>query len=238
MKTATQPSSICKTCDSRKNGIFCELSDMHLDAIESSKTVNNYKPRQTLFYEGNQPYGLYCVSRGKVKIYKMDADGHQKIVRLAGPGDTLGYRCMLAGEPYSATAETLEDSTICFIDKTTFFHTLQTHPQTASHVLKTLARDLGQAEKQELNLVHKSIRERLAELFLVFKSRYGVIVEQGVKLDISLSRQDFADLIGTTQESVIRLISEFKNDKLIAVEKKEIILLDIPNLTEAANIVD
>lgn len=228
----------CKTCSTRGKSVFCDLSFDHLQDINSAKTTNHYKPHQVIFYEGNQPYGLYCVSSGKVKIFKMDADGHQQIVRLAAPGDIMGYRCLLAGQPYTSSAETLEEANICFIDKKTFFHVLDTHPITASHVMTLLATDLGRAERQIANMVHKNIRERLAELFLVFKNKYGEKTKQGVKLNISLTREEIAELIGTTQESVIRLISEFKQDNLITVTGREITLLDLSRLTETANLAD
>lgn len=228
----------CKTCSTRGKSVFCDLSSDHLQEIDEAKTTNHYKAHQVIFYEGNQPYGLYCISSGKVKIYKMDADGHQQIVRLAAPGDIMGYRCMLADQPYASSAETLEEASICFIDKKTFFHILETHPVTGFHVMTLLATDLGRAENQIANMVHKNIRERLAELFLVFKNRYGEKTRNGVKLNITLTREEIAELIGTTQESVIRLISEFKQDNLITVAGREITLLDLPRLTETANLVD
>ncbi|MBI4411955.1 MAG: Crp/Fnr family transcriptional regulator [Deltaproteobacteria bacterium] len=235
----TKPVPIhCKTCSTRGKSVFCDLSADHLHEIDSAKTTNHYKSHQVIFYEGNQPYGLYCVSAGKIKIYKMDADGHQQIVRLAGPGDIMGYRCLLAGQPYTSSAETLEESEICFVDKKTFFQILGSHPTTAFNVMTLLATDLGRAERQIANMVHKNIRERLAELFLVFKNKYGEKTKKGVKLNITLTREEIAELIGTTQESVIRLISEFKQDNLITVAGREITLLDLPRLTETANLAD
>lgn len=230
------PSVHCQTCHSRGKSVFCDLSADHLKEIDGAKTTNHYKPHQVVFYEANQPYGLYCIASGKVKVYKMDPQGHQQIVRLAGPGDLLGYRCLLGGEPYSATAETLEEAEICFVDKRTFFHVLETHPITAFHVLSLLSKDLGRAESQMVNLVHKNIRERLAELLLVFEKRYGEKTKNGIRINLSLTREELAELIGTTQESVIRLITEFKEDGLIGVEGRQITLLDIPGLAETANL--
>ncbi|MBI4125796.1 MAG: Crp/Fnr family transcriptional regulator [Deltaproteobacteria bacterium] len=235
--TAKAPSMHCQTCQSRGRSVFCDLSEAHLKELDQAKTTNHYKPRQVVFYEGNDPYGLYCIASGKIKIYKCDAQGHQQIVRLAGPGDLMGYRCLLADEPYSATAETIEEADICFVDKKTFFHVLDTHPATALHVLSVLASDLGRAENKMVDLVHKNIRERLAELLLVFQTKYGQKAKNGgVRLNITLTREELAELIGTTQESVIRLMSEFKQDGLIHVEGRTITLLDLKKLTETANL--
>ena len=230
------PSIRCQTCGHRKESVFCDLSAEHLQEIDKAKTTNHYKRQQIIFYEGNQPYGLYCICSGKIKVFKVDEQGHQQIVRLAGPGDILGYRCLLSSEPYSATAEAIEDADICFMDKNTFFHVLETHPATAMHVMSKLAADLGQAEKQMVNIVHKNIRERLAELLLIFDRKYGEKVHNGKRLNISLTREELAELIGTTQESVIRLISEFKQDGLIAVDGRIITIINRDRLIETANL--
>lgn len=235
----SKPASLqCQTCKSRGEGVLCDLSEEHLKTLNAAKTTNHYQQNQVIFYEGNQPFGLYCISAGKVKIVKMDVEGHQQIVRLAGPGDLIGYRSLLAGVPYSATAQTLEDATICFIDKNTFFHILETHPATVFHVMKALAQDLGKAEHQIVNLSHKNIRERLAELLLIFEKKYGEKTPQGIHLNIRLTREELAELVGTTQESVIRLLSEFKQDGLVAVDGRDITLLNVKKLTETANLPD
>lgn len=228
----------CTTCSTRDRGVFCDLVESHLGDMDKAKTTNQYKQRQIIFYEGNRPYGVYCVSEGKVKIYKSDLEGHQQIVRLAGPGDILGYRALLSGQPYEATAETLEFSTICFFDKATFFRILETHPTTSFHVMKLLAKDLGTAEKQTLNITHKNLRERLAELFLVFGNRYGKKINGGVLLDINLTREEFAELIGATQESVIRTISDFREEGLIVVDGRSITIKDQKKLNQVANLTE
>lgn len=225
----------CQICTSREKSVFCDLSKDHLMELDEAKTTNGYRPRQTIFYEGNQPYGLYCIASGKVKIFKMDPQGHQQIVRLAGSGDILGYRCLLAQEPYSATAETLEETQICFINKKTFFHVLETHPATALQVFSVLARELGKSEAKLVDLVHKNVRERLAGLLLVFHGKYGTKTKEGSQLGISLSREEMAELIGTTPESVIRMMTEFKQERLIAVEGRKITLLNIKKLSEEAD---
>ncbi|MBX7148694.1 Crp/Fnr family transcriptional regulator [bacterium] len=232
MKTNT----LCQNCNTREKSIFCDLSHEHLKEMDSVKTTNTYKAHQAIFYEGNRPYGLYCVSSGKVKLYKMDADGNQKIVRIAGPGDILGYRCLLSDEPYTATAETIEEAKICFVDKTTFTDIIEADPKTTHNLLKTLSIELRQAEQESFNVVHKSVRERVAELLLIFNKRFGQKVKDGFLLDISLSRQELADCVGTTQESVIRTLSDFKKEELISESGKQIIITDVENLIDAANL--
>lgn len=228
----------CEDCESKGQGVFCHLEGEELKKLDKSKIVNHYKAHQTLFYEGNLPYGLYCVSTGKVKIYKTNADGDQLIVRIAGPGDLLGYRSLIANEPYKASAETIEDSSICFVDKSIFQATMTNHKPTNDLVMKMLAQELGKAEDDRMNFVHKTIRERLAEILLLFRIKYGLESAQGIVLDISLTREEIANLIGSTQESVIRQLSEFKSDGFIQVQGRKITLTNVEALIEAANYPD
>lgn len=228
----------CMTCESRGQGVFCDLSQEHLEELNRAKIPENYKIHQSIFQEGAYPGGLYCIVKGKVKIFKTDSHGNKQIVRLAGPGDILGYRCLLSQEPYTANAEALEEVTICFISKKLFLHLLESSPKTAFNVMALLSKNLGQAEQQLFNTNHKNIRERMAELLLVFKRRYGEETKEGIHLNIQLSRNEIAEMIGTTQESAIRLMSDFKQNKLIAVEGRKITLLDVPGLIQIANLDD
>lgn len=226
----------CSTCENRGCGIFCNLSPSQLDSLKISKVVNNYRPHQAIFYAGNPPQGIYCIQSGKIKVYSLDTDGHQQIIRISGPGDLLGYGSLLSGERHDATAETLEDSTICFIEKRNFMHLLETHPKIALKFMQTLALDLQNAHRTMFTLAYKSVRERLAELLLLLHTRYGRKTSEGIRLDISLTRREIAEIIGATQESVIRLVSEFRQKGYLQVDGHTIILRDLPNLTDTAHI--
>ncbi len=226
----------CQNCTVRSSSLFCDLCAEFVEELDQAKSTNQYKPRQIIFYEGNDPLGVYCVARGKVKLYKTDVEGHQQILRLAGNGDVIGYRSVVAQEPHSVTAETMEEAKICFIDKATFLHIFERHPKTAFRVTSSLGKELRQSGDQVINLAHKNTRERLAEVLLLLKGKFGQQDPQGIKLDLSLSRQELANMIGTTQESVVRLLSEFKQEGTIQVDRRQITLLNTAKLTEMANL--
>ena len=107
----------CETCPSKGKGIFCELSNDELGEVSSQKVVNTYKKGQTLFVQGNPPYGMYCVSNGNIKITQVGEDGKEAIVRIATAGDVLGHRSLFTEQFYNATATAIDDTTVCFIDK-------------------------------------------------------------------------------------------------------------------------
>jgi len=214
------------------------LSDKHLTELDQKKTAARYPAHQVIFHEGNQPFGIHCVTSGKVKVYKVDSEGRQQILRIAGPGDILGYRCLLLDEFYSVSAETIEEATVCFFDKQTFLHTLETHPQTALNVMKALSEDLGEVEQRVTDLVQKSVRERLIDLLLKLKARYGSATPQGFLLNIELSREEMAEMIGTTSESVIRQLSDLREEKLIQVDGRKITLRQVEKMALEAGLVD
>ena len=107
----------CKDCPSKDNGIFCELQSISLDEVSKHKVTNTFKKGQTLFVEGTPPFGLYCISKGNIKISKMVIDGKDSIVRIATDGDILGHRSIFTDQYYSATATALEETSVCFISE-------------------------------------------------------------------------------------------------------------------------
>lgn len=231
------PRITCYDCIHLEESVFCDLGGEHLARLDAAKTLNCYQPRQVIFYEGNEPFGIHCVCSGQVKIYKSDPQGRQHIIRLLGSGDAMGHRSLLAGTVYSASAETLTDATVCFIDKKTFLHILETHPTTAMHVMCMLARDLEKQQEHSVGLVHKNVRERLAELLLAFQVRFGRKTKKGIELEILLTREELAELIGTTQESVIRLLSEFRQEGVVETNGRLITLLHPQKLADSAGTV-
>ena len=228
----------CKNCPCKESSAFCGLCPELLDELHQTKAVNVYKRNQVIFYEGNVSTGAYCIQTGKVKIYKTDEEGHEQILSLATTGDLIGYRSLLTNQPHSVTAAALEDTTLCFIDRSMFLKIFQRHPQTASQVAALMGEQLRQSGELTLDLAHRNIRERFAEMLLVLAKRFGIENDDGCQLDLALSRRDMANMIGTSEESVVRLLSEFKDDGLVHVNRREITLCDSQKLADTANLND
>jgi CRP-like cAMP-binding protein len=158
----------CEHCPSREKGIFCDLEQTALADVAHHKVLNSYKKGQTIFFQGNPPYGLNCISNGKIKVSKVGNDGKESIIRIAGPGDVLGHRSLFSKENYSATATVIEDAMICFLDKTYIYSALKNNPSIALNMIEKLSKEMGAAESRNASMSQKSARERLAELFLNF----------------------------------------------------------------------
>lgn len=232
----SKPAPSCSDCESRSMGILCNLEDHVLEKLNQHKTSNRYQKGQIIFYEGNQAFGLYGVYSGRVKLYKTGIEGRRQIVRICGPGDILGYRALFAGEPYHATAESLEDSTICCIDKGVFFSVIGENPRFAVDLLKKLSVELRGAENLAASIAHRPVRQRMAELLLMLQETYGKPQKKGVCIHLELTREEMAEMIGVTQETAIRLLSEFKKSGYISVEERTITVLNSKSLLDAAEL--
>lgn len=228
-----QPKTDCTKCGTKcLNPLGC-LPDEILNEFNAMKSARTYKQGQIIFYEDNKPFGVYCIESGKIKLTKYTPDGKTYIARIAKGGDLLGYRAFLTQEPYSATAEAMEETTVCFIEREVFMKALQKYPGFSLQMMEQLGIDLKQAENRARDLAYKSVPERLAELLLALKESFGQPLENGdVRLDIKLTREEIASLLGTTVETTVRNLTRFKQNELIDLDKKDIILKDIKGLAE------
>jgi len=227
----------CTLCSHLKESLLHGLAPEDLDRINSHKTCVQYKKGQNIFYEGTRPMGLYCMNAGRVKVYKNNVQGKEYIIYIAKPGDFLGYRALLGEEFYAASATVLEDAKICFIPREHFFDVLQKNPVFMRKVVKAICSEMGIMEEKMAELAHKSVRERLAANLIMLKETYGMEGEGSDLIDLALSREDLASIVGTATETVIRLLSEFKTDGLIAFEGKKIRILEPRKLAKQADLI-
>lgn len=227
----------CQSCPSKGTGIFCDLESSELDELSVHKVTNLYKKGQTLFVQGNHPFGLYCINSGNIKVTRTGTDGKESIVRIVTGGDVLGHRSLFTSEYYSATATAIEDTKVCFIDKKYILKLIEEKPSVSLHIINKLSRDMGAAEGKISSFHQKNVRERLAELLLILKESHGEKLPNGhIKLNIKLTREEMATMIGTANETLIRFISEFKEEGLIDQSGKAIMILDEERLIEWANL--
>ncbi|MBF0206465.1 MAG: Crp/Fnr family transcriptional regulator [Oligoflexia bacterium] len=230
----------CEGCPAFSFSIFCDPELKKLLDVGDHRVVNVYKRGQTLFVQGNPPYGLYCLSSGKIKVSNVGPDGRESIVRIAVAGDILGHRSMFTGQYYMGTATAIEDSVVCFIDKKFVEKLMADDPRIAHNIISKMGRDLGRAEKMVASFSQKNVPERLAELLLNLRMAYGVQDGSSGKwrLDIKLTREEMASMIGTASETLIRFLSEFKEDGLIEQQGKVIYITDLSGLMEIGHLTE
>ena len=187
------------------------------------------------FAENAMPVGLFCIHSGKVKLSTQGIDGKEQIMRLAKSGEIIGYRALVSNERYHLSAIALEDCSACVIDKTFFMDLAMQEPRIAQQIFKLISNDLKKAEDKIISLSQKNVRERMAETLLFIKATYGM-EEDNKSLNVRLTREELADYIGTSTESVIRLLSEFNAAGIISLEGKKILILEHDKLVRTANI--
>lgn len=236
MATKKNVKIYCAVCGSRNRSLFSDLNTEELENLDLHKSCILYKKGQTLYYEGTRPMGLFCINSGKVKVYKITSDGKEQILHLAKAGDFLGYRALISEEFYSASATVIEEGAICYIPKSDFLEILNNNPKFFRRMMQKLCEDLGIMEQNLVTIAQKSVRERLAATLLMLKESYGMEgEEESTLIDIALSREDLANIIGTATETVIRLLSEFKNQELISLQGKKIKVIDPKGLVKEAD---
>jgi len=227
----------CEHCNARIHSIFKDFKGEQLTVLNDSKTCTHYKKGQYIFTENGFPLGIFCMNHGKVKLTTSGLDGKEQILRLCKDGDILGYRALMSNDRYQCSAVALEDCSICFISKDTFFSLINNHQSLGFEIIKLLSHDLKQAQQHIVTLSQKNVRERMAEALLFIKATYG-LQDDGQTINVILSREEIADFVGTSTESAIRLLSEFNQDKIIQLEGKKIKLLNLDKLIKTANLQD
>lgn len=227
---------ICEHCPIRSGSVFSVLGGGELSALNEAKGCYFYRRGEVIFHEGSYPAGIYCIHQGTVKLYRSDSIGNVVIVRLARQGDLLGYRALLSNERYTATAEVLEDTVLCFVPRATFFELLRQNSELMAAVTELLARDLRTAESRLASLAQKTVPQRLAEVLLYLRELFGE--DESGALRASMTRRELAELVATAPETVIRLLSDFQRKKLISVDHRAIRILDPAGLAHVAELYD
>jgi len=225
----------CSNCNKLNISVFQELSAEELDRISTGKSCLTFKKGNVFIHEGSRPNGVFCVHHGKIKVYK-NGDGREQIIRIAKEGDLLGYRAILAEEPYPVSAETLEDCSICFVPKQIFMETLFTSASFAQKILKEACRELDLMTDAITNMAQKTVRERVALTLLTLSDTYGHDGLEEGKSVINLKREDLAGMVGTATETLIRLLAELKEENLIEIEGRKVIVRDKQGLKRYAKI--
>lgn len=183
-----------------------------------------FQKGELIFDDGEVSKGVYFILKGTVKLSKSGVYGKDQILRFIKEGDLIGYRSLLCGENFQAKAEAITEVESYFIPASIFLYLLERDPKICYAMLQKVAYELGESSNTITFLAQKTVRERLAETLLILEARLGTDPEGFIK--IALTREEIANIMGTATESAIRLISEFKSDKLITVEGRNIRILD------------
>jgi CRP/FNR family transcriptional regulator len=217
----------CHDCPVREAGIFSSFCNEDLLCVRDLTHQNFYKKRQIIFHEENPCQGFYIIRSGRVKLTKSSRTGRQQIIKLVNPAGVMGEDAVFDNAPHPSTAEALEDSEVCLINKGEFLRFLRERPDLAIRIMSVLSGELREARSQVIDMALKDARERMACLILCLANRYGIERDRHLLLDLHLTRSEMAEMIGIAQETAIRLLSEFKENGLIKTNGRQITILDL-----------
>jgi cAMP-binding proteins - catabolite gene activator and regulatory subunit of cAMP-dependent protein kinases len=234
MKQHDIPVPFCDKCSLENGSLFRFLSREEVDMINFEKEFRQFKRGDILYNEGSRISGFYCIHSGIIKVFKTGLDGKEQIIRFAKPGDIIAYRSVLSNEVACTSASVIEDSQVCFIPSEILISLVKSNSAYALEILKLACHELGEANSFITDIAQKTVRERLAEILLLLLNDFGL--DDQNYLQISLTREELANIVGTATESVIRLLSEFKTDKLVELNGRKIRLLNKIGLEKISNV--
>lgn len=208
--------------------VFKNLTPEERELIDSNKKYSVYKKGEIIYHEGGRINGIFVIEKGVLKVYKKGVDEKAQIIAFAKAGDISGYRSVLSSELACTTVEALEETHICFVPSELIFTLIKKNPDFALSLIQLTCKELDQANSLIADIAQKTVKERLSEILLMLHDTFNT--DKDGYIHINLSREDFSSIVGTATESVIRILSELKKEKLIELKGKKIKILEYKKL--------
>ncbi len=219
----------------KKIDLFKNLSDAELKELGPYLAVVAYRKKDTIFSEGESPEWFYVVVKGKVKVTKLSHEGKEIILEVISPNDIFGGVAVLRNFPYPANAVAMEDSEVLKISRKNLMRLVDRFP----NLMYCIALQLGDRMKSSYdslkNIALERVEARIAALLLKLSNKVGIQTDEGIVIDMRLTKQDVADMVGTTVETSIRTFSKFKKQGLVTDTEGKIIIKDHEGLMSFAS---
>lgn len=217
------------------NSVLQDLPKQELETLTANLTEEKYAKGEVVFREGAYPTGIFYITKGKVKKYKTDKYGKEQIIYVANTGEMLGYHALLAEERYSDAAATLEPSIVSFIPREDFLKTMNSSVVLPQRLLKALSHEFSVFVNNVALFAQRSVRERFAMQLILLREKYKQNFAPGMEVEIDMSREDLANLVGTARENVVRILRDFKTEQIVETRGRKIIIKDIDKLLSVSN---
>ena len=226
----------CLACKQRAERIFCDLSDEALRDFDTINYPTTFPKGAMLFVEGQSSRGIFVLCAGRVKLSTCSSDGKTLITQIAEPGELLGLSATISGRPYEVTGETIDPCSVKFVRREDFLDFLRRHGEACLRVAQLLSNNYINAYEQvrSLGLSHTAT-EKLARLLLEWGARNGAETEQGIRLKVTLTHEEIAQIIGSSRETVTRLFGDLKSKHMIEVRGATLLIRDKSALEALVN---
>jgi len=210
--------------------VFSGLSERDWEKITDIFSERQYEKDDYIFLEGEAPEALYVVRNGKVKVLRHSTDGKDVVLRVAGPGQMLGTVAVFDGAGYPGTAQAIEDCAVLVIARNDCLTLVNRYPVFALLVINDLGTRLRSSAEQIRSLAVERVEQRIARTLLKLAESAGTDLPEGRVIEMPLTRQDVADMTGTTVETAIRVMSRFRRAGLIRTRRGKVVLVDLDAL--------
>jgi CRP-like cAMP-binding protein len=231
----------CCTCNhkycAKKVSLFSSLSDKDLNNVVSLITKKSFQKGDVIFSEGEIFDKLFIINGGSIKIYKYNKEGKEQILYILKEGEFLGDLNLLKKDIFKFNATSLESTNICIIHKDDFDTLIKTNPEISIKVLEYAHDRISSLENLVQTLTTKDVEVRLASLLINLSNTFGIKTDKGIEITLTLTREDMANFIGVTRETISRKLSYFQSQDIIELFENKIILIkDINSLKELSQI--
>jgi CRP/FNR family transcriptional regulator, nitrogen oxide reductase regulator len=216
--------------------VFAGLSDRDWEKIGDLFSERQYQKDDYIFLEGEAPQALYVVRSGKVKVLRHSPDGKDVVLRMTGPGQLLGSVAVFDGGGYPGTAQAIEDCTLLVISRNDCLTLVTRYPVFALAVINDMGIRLRSSAEQIRSLAVERVEQRIARTLLKLGQTTGADSSEGRVIELPLTRQDVADMTGTTVETTIRVMSKFRRENLIFTRRGKVVLVDLDALQDIAEL--
>lgn len=216
--------------DLRSIDRFGDLDDSILSDLAQAGRMKAYAKGEPIFYEGDACTDLYLVARGRLKIAKSLESGKELILDVLGPGDAAGEVALIDHQEFPASASALEECTLFILPRAGYLSLLEKHPQLAQAIIRDLAMRLRNMSRRMKDVSGGNVEYRIAHLLLTLGERVGSNGDTGLHINLELTRQQVADLVGTSVETAIRVMSKWRKEKIVETLPDGFVILDIERL--------
>jgi CRP/FNR family transcriptional regulator, cyclic AMP receptor protein len=216
----------CHGCTLKHQAFFCNLTQAAQHDFDAIKTTSTYPGGSVLFLEKDPFRGVYLLCSGKIKLTISSSGGKTLILRLARPGEVLGLMAAISGTPYEATAETMEPCQLTFIRSDDFSRFIHKYPEVYSAMLRQMsAQYFGTCQQIRNIALSATSRQKLARLLLDW-SVDGKETSEGTRISVPLTHEQIAECVGSTRETITRILGDFKNRHLVSLRGATIVIPD------------
>jgi CRP/FNR family transcriptional regulator len=214
----------------RKIPFFASLTEQEMDTLATRVSKKHFQRGELLFGEGDSCTGLFLVTAGKIRLYKLSPAGREQALAVRGPGSSFGEPVMFDGGKYSASASALEDAEVFFISREDFQNVCRKHPDVALKVIAEVGSRLRHLVEIIEDLSFTTVRQRLIALVLRLTQTSGTPSKEGVHVELTGTHEDLAAELGTVRELVSRNLGQLQAEGFLEVKGRTIIVKDLAGL--------